>query len=233
MTPTYQPTSQRVKRVRDSIRLLLTQRLPETLYYHNPAHTLDSVLGVVSIADTLAQMEGVCASDREILQTAAYFHDTGFIEQYKANEPIGARFARDLLPIYDYSPGEIQRVERLILATQYPTSPKDHLEEIICDADVDNFGRDDFFEKNDAVRRELGVTDMRQWYENSLRLLEGHRFYTTAARTLRDAKKQENLAQLRQKLGELTGEHPAPSLPSSVPALLAAVALACHIWKGP
>ena len=61
--------------------------------YHNPRHTT----GVFDRATYLALAEGVDGEDLEDLQIAALFHDTGFTEQYKKNEHIGASIARKWL----------------------------------------------------------------------------------------------------------------------------------------
>ncbi len=49
----------------------------------------------------------------------------------------------------------IRRIESLILATIPFTTPQTHLEKIIQDADLDNFGRDDCFAKMWLVEEEL------------------------------------------------------------------------------
>lgn len=53
---------------------------------------------------------------------AALFHDTGFIEIYKKNEPEGAQIARSWLQKKHHSEDRIKRVERIIMATTFPDS---------------------------------------------------------------------------------------------------------------
>ena len=90
-----------------------------------------------------------------VLKSAATYHDAGFVEEYDKNEPIGARLAEEILPIYGYTDQQIEQVKELIYATIIPHNPKNKLEQIICDADLDYLGSDDFFEFSDTLRREL------------------------------------------------------------------------------
>jgi uncharacterized protein len=94
----------------------------------------------------------------------------------------------------------------MIMATQLPQSPHDLLEEIMADADLDVLGRDDFFPRHDALRAELAasgepMTDG-QWYGRQLKFIQAHRYWTAAARTLRDARKQENIAAMTRLLAQ-------------------------------
>jgi hypothetical protein len=94
----------------------------------------------------------------------------------------------------------------LIYATIIPHQPKSKLEEIICDADLDYLGRDDFFVIADTLRRELRdhgkIKSDRLWDEIQVKFLTQHRYFTTSAKKMRRAKKQEHLEIIKQKLAE-------------------------------
>ena len=183
-------------------------RLPEHLYYHNIAHT---TLDVLPVAINIASQESVSPDDLFILKTAALFHDTGFIRQYPNNEEIGAQIAEEVLPGFGFSNGQIQRIGSIILATRISPAKdrfmqmagEDLLEKIICDADLDNLGRDDFFEKSARLREEMShfamVTDEKEWIDHLVFMLETHRFYTVSARKHRGEGQQRNLAAAREK----------------------------------
>ena len=66
-----------------------------------------------------------------------------------------ALVSREILPKYGYTDEQINQVKELIYATIIPHDPKNKLEQIICDADLDYLGRDDFFEISETLRREL------------------------------------------------------------------------------
>lgn len=196
----YIPKTEREKKAYEIASRILREEVPKrcTCNYHNPNHTLDPFNGVIAMADFYAQEEGVSGVERELVSVMSAFHDTGFLEQDKNNEPIGARIAGEVLPEIGYTPQEISIIQNGILATAIPTNPKSLLEMIICDADIDNLGRDDFLEKNELVRIELGIKDMKAWYENSIKFLQNHKYYTKSAHRLRDGKKQENIELLKK-----------------------------------
>lgn len=187
--------NERLTRVDQHARTLLAQ-LPKNLTYHNPDHTLHPEHGVVAVTRKLATLEHLTPHENELTTVAAYYHDTGYLEQYHHNEPISARIATNTLPHLGYTPEETKIISDAILTTKNPTKPKNKLEAVLCDADVDNLGRDDFFEKNEAVRNELGITDVEQWYRDTITFLMNHHYYTDTAKKLRDEKKQKNLDQL-------------------------------------
>lgn len=179
---------------------LLERHLSKQLHYHSIAHTKD----VVGAVERLALMENVTDEGLFLLKSAATYHDAGFIEQYDANEPIGARLAEEILPKYGYTDKHIQSIKELIYVTAIPHKPKNHLEEIICDADLDYLGRDDFHEIADKLRRELKehgkISSDRQWDEIQVAFLKSHKYFTRTAIRTRKKKKQENLEEVIERL---------------------------------
>lgn len=179
---------------------ILEEELSSNLHYHGIHHTLD----VVEAVERIAIMEGVLDEDIFVLKSAATYHDAGFVEQYDANEPIGARMASEILPKYGYTPEQVKQVEELIYATRIPHQPNNLLEQIICDADLDYLGRDDFFEISDTLRRELrdhGKIDSdRTWDEIQVKFLTMHKYFTDSAIKLRQADKMKHLEIIKQRL---------------------------------
>ncbi len=179
---------------------LLEKKLSPKLHYHSIAHTRD----VTKAAERIALMEGVRGEDLFLLQTAATYHDAGFVERYEANEPIGVRMARDILPRYGYEPDQIDIVAGLIYATRIPHAPKSHLQEIICDADLDYLGRDDFHEIADKLRIELRehgkINSDRMWDEIQVKFLTQHKYFTRSAIKLRQEKKEKHIEEIKEKL---------------------------------
>ncbi len=190
------------KKAERHIMKVLKKGLPENLHYHGIHHTYD----VVRAVERIAIMEGVLDDDIFVLKSAATYHDAGFVEQYDSNEPVGARLAEEILPKYGYTDEQIEVVKKLIYATIIPHEPKTKLEEIICDADLDYLGRDDFFEIADTLRRELRdhgkIKSDRLWDEIQVKFLTQHRYFTASAKKMRRAKKQEHLEIIKQRLEE-------------------------------
>jgi HD superfamily phosphodiesterase len=150
-------------------------------------------------------MEKVSNEDAELLITAALFHDTGFLWAYEKNEPIACRFANEVLPDFGYNPMQISAVCNLISSTAMPQKPKTLLEKIICDADLDYIGREDFFITALRLHREWSEnsehkTSFRDWYEKQRSFMESHVFFTNSARLLRNERKKKNLMQVNELL---------------------------------
>jgi uncharacterized protein len=182
----------------------LERELSPALFYHGVEHTRTEVVPAV---ETLARMEGIKGKLLYLLLTAAWFHDLGYVEQAMYHELIGARIAVQVLPSFGYTEDQVEIVRWAILATALPQLPRNRLEEILVDADLDVLGREDFMQRNGDLRRELAFlgkefTD-EQWYAEQLRFVEGHTYFTASARSLRNAQKLLNIAELRNVLAGL------------------------------
>jgi uncharacterized protein len=204
----YKPHTPRLKIVDEYIRDLFRDELPDGIKYHDANHTLHPTKGVVAAANGIAISEKISDLDRELIIAAAYFHDSGFIREYGKNEPIAARMAGRILKLIGYKPNEIEKIQKMILATDLVVEPKTHVEKILCDADLDHFGRDDFF-KLDAKLREgrrirgLDVSDDAKWYKGTLAVITNHQYYTESQKKLREKEKQKNIKRLLNKLEEI------------------------------
>jgi predicted metal-dependent HD superfamily phosphohydrolase len=178
---------------------ILARELPTHLKYHTLAHTED----VLREAILFGVMDHLPSRQLELLAVAAACHDLGFITSSAANEPIGAAFAQEQMTHFGgYSPDEILLVERMILDTalvETPEGPRQiastELSRYLLDADLSNFGRDDFFERGELQRQELGQ-ERELFRKNTLALIKAHRWLTPAGQALRQATKERNIATL-------------------------------------
>ena len=179
---------------------VLEKGLSPMLHYHSIEHTKD----VVRAVERYALLEGVTDEGLFLLKSAATYHDAGFVESYEKNEPIGARMAEEILPKYGYSDQHIAQIKELIFVTQIPHQPKNKLEQIICDADLDYLGRDDFHEISDRLRRELRehgkIQGDRQWDLMQVAFLNMHKYFTPTAIASRQTKKMQNLKEVEERL---------------------------------
>jgi predicted metal-dependent HD superfamily phosphohydrolase len=187
------------------IRELFRDELPEGIKYHDANHTLHPTKGVVASANRIAISENISERDRELLITAAYFHDTGYIREYEKNEPIAARMAGRILKLIGYKPNEVVKVQNMILATDLEHEPKTHVEKILCDADLDHLGREDFFKFDGKLRdgwrsKGIDVSDEAKWYRGTLEFIKKHQYYTESQKKLREKGKQKNIKGLLKKL---------------------------------
>jgi predicted metal-dependent HD superfamily phosphohydrolase len=201
----YKPHTPRLKIVDQYIRALFKDELPDGVKYHDADHTLHPTGGVVAVANNIAIAENISEHDRELLIAAAYFHDAGYIREYGKNEPIAARMAGRILKLIGYQPDEIKKIQKMILATDLEREPESLIEKILCDADLDHLGREDFFELDEKIRqgrraRGIDVSDDAKWYKGTLGIIKKHRYYTESQKQKREKKKQENIKRLLKKL---------------------------------
>jgi uncharacterized protein len=179
----------------------LARELAPVLRYHCLAHTRDDV---AAAALRLADLEGVTGEDRLLLLTAAYFHDLGYVERRTDHEAVGIRIVQAVLPRFGYSAAQVQTVSGLLRATQLPQTPLTPAEQILADADLDVLGREDYWQRADDLRAEweffgLKVSD-EDWYRSQLEFLTRHRYFTAAARQLREPTKQRHITRLQALL---------------------------------
>jgi uncharacterized protein len=188
------------EKVKKFILAKLRKDLPKNLTYHSLGHIKD----VYSAAEDLAVLEKVEGEDLTLLLTAVLFHDSGFLIQQKEHERIGCELASEYLPAYGYSDEQIARINGMIMATRIPQTPLNKLEKIICDADLDYLGRDDFFKIGNYLFDELCmygiISTENEWNKLQVRFLEGHQYFTRSAIKLRKAKKQAHLTLIKSKI---------------------------------
>lgn len=182
------------------IRQKLSAELSPKLSYHSMVHILD----VYTIAEKLAEMEGVKGEELTLLLTAVWFHDSGFLVGSNEHEKVSCQIAREHLPSFGYSAQQIERIEGMIMATRMPQTPHNLLEEIICDADLDYLGRDDFWTTGHKLFTELNsngtILNENDWNKQQVAFLEKHHYFTQSAIRLRKATKDQHLEMVRSKL---------------------------------
>jgi uncharacterized protein len=148
-------------------------------------------------AALLAEGEGISDEDTLLLSTAALLHDTGFLVSRDEHEAYSCRLARELLPQYGFTPAEVESICDMVIATRLPQSPKTRLAEILCDADLDYLGRDDFSVLSDRLYRELLndglVKDQDEWNRQQADFMGSHRYFTKTAINLRQMGQQHHI----------------------------------------
>lgn len=183
---------------RDYILEKLRNELDNKFTYHNLSHTLDVQRSVVH----LSQLEKLPSHTVLLLETAAFYHDAGMLIKYCEHEEYSVSIVNQVLPGFGYSPEEIAEIGRLICVTKLPQKAVTLPEQIICDADLDSLGREDFFVqafnlslewKNFNIRH----TSLKEWFDFEVQFMENHEYYTSSARMLRNDKKMQNLKEIK------------------------------------
>ena len=177
----------------------LEKELDPRLGYHNITHTLD----VLEQAEVLAKQENVTDKhDLLLLKTAAVFHDSGFLFVYKGHEEKGCEIASESIKNV-FSEEDIKKVCGMIMATKIPQSPKTLLEQIICDADLDYLGRNDFEPISQTLHKEFIIFKIIPediiWDHVQIKFFESHHYFTGTSISKRNEKKLKHLNILKER----------------------------------
>jgi HD superfamily phosphodiesterase len=178
---------------------LLKDKLPTFYSYHNYEHTLY----VADKAVEIGRKENCTEKELELLHTAALWHDTGYTETYTGHEEKGCVLAKQYLPGFGYAEKDIQTVCGMIMATKIPQSPKNKLEEIIADADLEYLGTDEAAKKADDFFKELHhlhpSLTKEEWDKRQISFLQDHHYFTRYCIENKEPLKRNHLAELFKK----------------------------------
>ncbi|NLR91613.1 Pycsar system effector family protein [Flammeovirga agarivorans] len=179
------------------------------LSFHNLAHTEN----VVSATQEIGKAEGLSEKELQLLEIAAWFHDTGYEEgNCTDHENKGAKlceaFLKGKMPDDD-----IIQIKECIMATQLPQTPRNLMEQVMCDSDLAHLGKDNFFKYSEDLRNEI-ISSMKmpkkltklQWHLMNIRFLSEHRYFTNYAREVLNPKKQEYLNSIQEEVERLIDE---------------------------
>ncbi len=169
--------------------------------YHNLFHVQD----VVQSVQIIGRNEGVSNEDILILKLAALFHDIGLTQSYKNHETHSVAIAQAVLINARYTPEQIDKVCKLIKATRMPQTPKNLLEQIMCDADLDYLGREDYMSRAFDLYNEFlayGEIDKseQEWLKLQIKFLQNHTFFTESEKRNREPIKQKHIEKLQEQL---------------------------------
>ena len=180
---------------------LLENKLSPDFLYHNVQHTL-----MVAKAVRLMAVEmDLSAENKEILELAALFHDTGFVKVYSGHEAISKQIAQDFLQKQGYPTEKIEEIKLCIDATQMGFEPETLLQKVLKDADFNNLNGQSYRKKAECLRHEWQVffdeihTD-EEWLMTNVDFWSGHQFYTEEGEALFGHAKNKNLKKLRKQM---------------------------------
>src|SRR5438876_4145834 len=183
---------------------LFQNKVSKSIRFHNIQHTLDVVTACMKMAEYYQLEE----KDRLVLSLAAWFHDTGYSNgKADDHETVSIQIATDFLQQHAADPILIQRVTSCIEATRLPQSPKNHIEQILCDADLFHLGTDEFKEKSRLLREEYKTFSKidiprKDWRKQNIAFVEAHEYFTSYGKEKLQPVKEKHLLELKEKLVE-------------------------------
>jgi predicted metal-dependent HD superfamily phosphohydrolase len=181
------------KDIKEYVFSLLQEHLPTSIIYHNFSHTLRVVKKTkeLIIGELIPEKEGL------LLEIAAWFHDTGFVDGAKNHEEhsvkLAKKYLKEKLPDQD-----IAVIIKLIMATKINHTPNNILEKIIRDADCSHLASKKFHNTSNLLKEEFKLTKVQEyseleWSKENISFLVNHKFYTNYAIENWQENKQVNL----------------------------------------
>lgn len=174
----------------------LEKELPDDLHYHGKHHTLD----VLDTVKRIGEHEGISEEEMKILKVAAAYHDSGFIYGHSNHEVAGCNIAKESLPKFGFDEKSIDLICGMIMATKVPQTPTCSLCNMLCDADLDYLGRDDFKPIAKSLYQELHhlgiLKDEETWNRIQVSFLKEHFYHTSYGKELRQPIKEQHLKAL-------------------------------------
>jgi predicted metal-dependent HD superfamily phosphohydrolase len=187
---------------------LLNNKLDSVYVYHNLSHTQR----VVATIKELCETTNISDKNKEHLELAAWFHDTGFIKGAEAHEKESSKIATAFLEKNKYPELDTKSVSELILATEMFYEPANEFEKLIRDADSAHIGSKNYDEICELLRKEWELSANKilsepEWLNENINwLTTKHRFYSDIASAKWDARKGKNLSQLLKSQKKLKHE---------------------------
>ena len=168
-------------------------------------HSIDRTLDVYDSAMCLARLENLDALESDLLKTATILNNAGMMNTYKGHEETSAELARLWLPRFGYTKQKTEWICEMIMASKTPHKTPTLSSKILCDADLDYLGRDDFFMILHKLRIEwiqlnLINLNLKEWHHLQLEFLSTHQYFSNAARESRQKGKEENIWQISNLL---------------------------------
>jgi predicted metal-dependent HD superfamily phosphohydrolase len=182
---------------------LLENETPEGYIYHTLAHTQDVVKNAVIIGTD----EKLTEEEMNILRSAAWFHDVGYLKKYKGHEEASAEMAVKFLERHGVEEYIRTAVAESIRATAFPQSPESRVAKVLCDADFMHLGQENYFEQAEKLRQEqknAGIRKLKkaEFDHESVRLFEEHHWHTVFCRNNLEKTKQKNLELLKERIAQ-------------------------------
>ena len=179
---------------------LFDNELPKTCIYHNYVHTKRVLKSTQEIIDN--SEENLKDEEKLVLQLAALLHDIGYVDGTEEHEARGAEMAEAFLKKEGVDNQIIEKVKKVILATDMRVEPQTYLEQVLRDADASHFAKDYFPEASEYLRQELKIKQIQdytpeEWTKANIEMFTiKHRYYTAYAQENWKPKKDNNLNDL-------------------------------------
>lgn len=180
---------------------LFKENLSSEFTYHNLEHTREVYEGVTE----LGKNSDLPKDELEVIQVAAWFHDTGFVKGYRDHEYKSIEIVRDYLEKIHFPELKIERIADIIIMTEMKNMPANLSEKIIRDADVLHIGKENFYSKSLLLKSEWENIDSKkytttEWLHSSLDFINRTMFFTVYANSKYETVRQQNISLLNDMI---------------------------------
>ncbi|MBX2914737.1 MAG: HD domain-containing protein [Cyclobacteriaceae bacterium] len=177
---------------------LFNHYLPANCKFHTIHHTLN----VVQFCYELGEHYRLTKTDMEKLLLAAWFHDTGYCLNIDDHENASVTIVSTFLDSRNLTENYLPSVKKLILATKRLGEPVTLAEQIICDADAQHLGAEDYFNWCALLKEELELKNCqelsdKEWSQMNICFFDSHRYFTDYAQKMWGGQKLKNLNLLK------------------------------------
>jgi adenylate cyclase len=190
--------SLRIQDLDEDIFNKIEKEFPISLYFHNKQNIKD----IYNMVELLGRAEELSDEENLLLRTAALLHDIGYIWSYDEHEDHSIDYAREILPDYQYTEEQIQKICSLIEVTKNMRRPESRIEEIMLDAEMHYLGRADYVTLSDNLFFELyekgKIQTKNEWVRMQNVLLSNHKYFTKTASLLSDVSHKQQIQNMRE-----------------------------------
>jgi len=197
-----------INEVQTYVSKLFNGQLPEELSYHD----LDHTQYVAGQARIIGKESGLTEAEQDIAETAAWFHDIGFLSSTEDHETESQKMASEYLSSNGVPEEVTDRVLLCIEATRMPQNPGDDLiAAVVCDADMSYLSEDFYIKRTMLLREEWNTTrekkiSKKNYYLETIELFNNHTYHTEYARQKMAPGKYENFQLLLERLSKISGK---------------------------
>ncbi len=193
-------TTPLLESVKEHVSNFFKNQISAEYVFHDMIHTTQVVESTIEISDEL----NMDSPELELLQVAAWFHDTGYDKGQEGHEERSADYAGAFMSKHGCKDGQIKIVQSAILATKLPHNPKSLYDKILCDADMSHLGKKSYWERSSRIRQELMLTKgitmtEEEWVDFELSFLLKHQYVTPIGQALYNKRKAKNIKELRKQ----------------------------------
>ncbi len=182
----------------------IIEQVSKSYAYHDIQHTRNVVASCLAIAEHY----DLTPKELELLQIAAWFHDTGYDKGPVDHEERSAQYAKEFLTKYSYHPDDIAIIRDCIMATKMPQNPNSLLEQILSDADMNHLGKSSYWDRCGRLRQELAMTQNlnmseQEWMDFEINFIKAHSYFTPVAEKFYGKQKLKHCRQLEKQKSRL------------------------------